>query len=181
MLGTTLKSASQIVRRTRITQPNRSIQLDQTAKQYVHIHYKQVYRMASQAKRVFKLEMDLAKSDYASGHWATAIHHLERAHIVGQRYFWAHLSTHLWMLRIAFLRQDLSEGIGQFTRILAVVPGYIFGWVPVGNTGGTNASPIKPMPIPQDLESCFVRYSLRRQIMWRLVVVALLLLVAWRC
>lgn len=136
--------------------------------------------MASQAKLVFKLEMDLAKSNCASGHWATAIHHLERAHIVGQRYFWAHLNTHLWMLRIAFLRQDLREGIGQFTRILAVVPGYIFGWVPVGNTGGANVSPIKPMPIPHDLETCFVRYSLRRQIIWRLVVFALLLLVAWR-
>jgi hypothetical protein len=36
------------------------------------------------------------------------------------------------------------------------------------------------MPIPQDLETCFVHYSLLRQIMWRLVVVALLLLVAWR-
>jgi 7,8-dihydropterin-6-yl-methyl-4-(beta-D-ribofuranosyl)aminobenzene 5'-phosphate synthase len=138
-----------------------------------------VRRMASQAKVVFRHEMDLAKSGYASGQWATAIHHLERAHIVGQRYFWAHLVTHLWMLRIAFLRQDTREGIGQITRLLAVLPGYIFGWVPVGNTGGANVSPIKPMPIPLDLATSFVGYSLQRQIIWRLVVFALLAIAAW--
>lgn len=135
--------------------------------------------MASQAKLVFKHEMDLAKSSYASRQWATAIQHLERAHIVGQRYFWAHLNTHLWMLRIAILRQDLREGIGQLTRILAVVPGYIFGWIPVGNTGGANVSAIKPMSIPKDLEKSFVGYSLRRQIMWRLIVLALLTIAVW--
>ena len=25
-------------------------------------------------------------------------------------------------------------------------------WVPLGNTGGTNVSPFKPMPIPDDLK-----------------------------
>ena len=135
--------------------------------------------MTSTAKLVFQQEMTLAKTSYARRQWATAIHHLERAHIVGQRYFWAHLNTHLWMLRIALLRLDRREVMGQLSRLLAVLPGYIFGWVPVGNTGGANVSPIKSMPIPQDLQASFVGYSLWRQIFWRLLGLALLALMAW--
>lgn len=135
--------------------------------------------MTSHAKRVFNEEMDLAKTRYAARQWADTIHHLERAHIVGQRYFWGHLFTHLWMLRVAYMRQDRREAMGQITRILAVPLGYIFGWVPVGNTGGANVSPILPMPIPQDLQSSFVGYSLRRQMVWRLVLFVGFALAAW--
>lgn len=98
---------------------------------------------------------------------------------MGQRYFWGHLITHLWMLRVAYMRQDLREAVGQLTRILAVPLGYVFGWVPVGNTGGSNVSPVKPMPIPQDLQSSFVGYSLRRQIIWRVVLFAGVLSATW--
>ena len=137
-----------------------------------------VFRMASHAQQVFRQEMDLAKGCYAARRWAETIHHLERAHIVGQRYFWGHLISHLWMLRVAWVRQDVREGLGQFTRILAVPLGYVSGWVPVGNTGGANVSPIRPMPIPLDLKTSFVGYSLRRQILWRLAGFAVLGLAA---
>ena len=120
--------------------------------------------MASQAKWVFRQEMALARVAYAAHHWDESIHHVERAHIVGQRYFWAHLLTHIWMLRIALVRRDLREVFGQIMRILAVTPGYVFGWVPVGNTGGANVSPIQPMPIPHDLKSSFVGYCLKHEI-----------------
>ncbi|MES2583771.1 MAG: DUF3703 domain-containing protein [Pseudomonadota bacterium] len=135
--------------------------------------------MASQAQRVFKEEMDLAKSHFAMHEWAQTIHHLERAHIVGQRYFWGHLMSHLWMLRVAWVRKDLREAAGQFTRILAVPMGYVFGWVPVGNTGGANVSPIRPMPIPQDLQASFTGYNLRRQMVYRVVAFAGFGLVTW--
>lgn len=135
--------------------------------------------MANQAEQVFRQEMALAKSRYAARQWVETIHHLERAHIVGQRYFWCHLITHLWMLRVAYLRQDSREVVGQLTRILAVPLGYVFGWVPVGNTGGANVSPIQPMPIPHDLLSSFVGYSMRRQMLWRVVLFAGILLAAW--
>jgi len=60
-------------------------------------HINKVFLMTSHAKRVFKEEMDLAKARYTARQWAETIHHLERAHIVGQRYFWGHLFTHLWI------------------------------------------------------------------------------------
>lgn len=135
--------------------------------------------MASQAKQVFRHEMALAKVRYAARQWAETIHHLERAHIVGQRYFWGHLVSHLWMLRVAWVRSDRHEAAGQIKRILAVPLGYATGWVPVGNTGGANVSPIQPRPIPQDLQSSFIGYSLRRQILLRAVLFAGLLLAVW--
>jgi hypothetical protein len=135
--------------------------------------------MANHAERIFNEEMDLARICFAEHQWAKTTYHLERAHIVGQRYFFGHLITHLWMLRMAWVRRDLREAIGQFIRILAVPLGFFFGWVPVGNTGGAKVSPILPMPIPPDLQICFVGYSLRRQILWRLALYITVLLVAW--
>jgi hypothetical protein len=54
-------------------------------------------------------------------------------------------------------------------RIFATVPGYLFGRVPVGNTGGVNVSAIKPMPIPSDLQTyfsgCSVKYEMRKRVL----------------
>lgn len=135
--------------------------------------------MSQQARKVFRQEMALAKHCYGQREWAQTVHHLERAHIVGQRYFWGHLVSHLWMLRVACIRRDSHEAVGQIKRILAVPLGYLFGWVPVGNTGGANVSPVQPMPIPADLQPSFVGYSLRRQILWRAVLLMGTLLAVW--
>lgn len=160
-------------------QPNRSIPLVLPSEQWRFDSTHGVHSMASQAKQVFRQEMAWAKGRFAARQWAETIHHLERAHIVGQRYFWGHLVSHLWMLRVAWARQDWPEASGQVKRIIAVPLGYLTGWVPVGNTGGANVSPIQPMPIPLDLQTSFVGYSLRRQMLWRVVVFAGLGLIAW--
>lgn len=146
---------------------------------FLSTQYKQGARMERQAKQVFRQEMDLAKGCYAARQWEQTIHHLERAHIVGQRYFWGHLVSHLWMLRVARVRKDGREAVGQIKRLLAAPLGYVFGWVPVGNTGGANVSPIQPMPIPQDLQSSFIGYSLRREMLWRAVLLVGALLIVW--
>ena len=80
-----------------------------------------------------------------------AIHHYERAHILSQKYTIPHLKSHLGMLRIGFLRKDTREIVGQCIRVVAAL---IFSkiWVPIGNTGGTNVSALRPMPIPEDLQ-----------------------------
>lgn len=127
--------------------------------------------MANQAKVVFRHEMNLAKERFAAGLCPEAMHHLERAHIVGQRFFWAHLVTHWWMLRIAVMRNDRREVLGQIKRLFAVGPAYVIGWVPVGNTGGANVSAVMPMPIPTELQPCFVGYSMWRQVGWRLLLI----------
>ena len=43
-----------------------------------------------------------------------------------------------------------QEIVGQVTRIVAALV-ITRIWVPVGNTGGSNVSATKPMPIPENL------------------------------
>jgi hypothetical protein len=80
--------------------------------------------------------MHLARDYFAEYQWAKTTYHLERAHIVGQRYFFGHLITHVWVLRMAWVRRDFREAVGQFIRILTVLLGFFSAgcpWVtPVG-------------------------------------------------
>lgn len=114
--------------------------------------------------------MNKAKQAYSKENFESAFTHLERAHILGQRYFLSHWATHYWMLKIGLRRFELGEILGQFLRLLAVVPGYIFGWVPKGNTGGSNVSPLLPMPIPSDLQELLEDYSVGRDVLKRVLI-----------
>ncbi|WP_374601991.1 DUF3703 domain-containing protein [Arenimonas sp.] len=99
----------------------------------------------------FSKEWSLAEAARRAGDLDLAFHHLERAHILGQRRTWLHVKSHLGMLRIGWQRHDFKEIAGQLTRIAAAA---IFSriWVPIGNTGGANVSPTRPMPMPADLQ-----------------------------
>jgi hypothetical protein len=79
-----------------------------------------------------------------------AFAHLERAHILSQRYAFAHAAVHVRMLRVGWKRRDAREVLGQATRTVAAL---LFSriWVPLGNTGGANVSALRPMPLPDDL------------------------------
>ncbi|MGE0876587.1 MAG: DUF3703 domain-containing protein [Burkholderiales bacterium] len=106
--------------------------------------------MRADLKMAFEAEMALARSAYAAGTLDLAFHHLERAHILGQRHTLPHVVSHLWMLRVGLRRLDAREIAGQLLRIVAAA---LFSriWVPVGNTGGANVSALRPMPVPEDL------------------------------
>lgn len=77
--------------------------------------------------------------------------HLERAHVLGQTSTYWHLVTHIRMAQWAIRNREVGELIGQLTRIVGASVATPLGWVPVGNTGGSNVSPFKPMPVPADL------------------------------
>lgn len=99
---------------------------------------------------VFKHEMQLADNARQSGDLNLAFHHYERAHILGQKFTWPHIKSHVGMLYVGYARKDAREIFGQCVRVVAAL---MFSkiWVPVGNTGGANVSALKPMPIPDDL------------------------------
>jgi hypothetical protein len=101
-------------------------------------------------EQAFATEWNHARRARLAGDHAQAFRHLERAHILGQRRTWLHVKSHLGMLRIGWLRSDARELLGQLLRIGAAL---LFSrvWVPAGNTGGANVSPVRPMPVPADL------------------------------
>jgi len=105
----------------------------------------------SPLEQAFAHEWALARAAGRCGAHDRAFHHLERAHILGQRRTWLHVKSHLGMLRIGWQRRDVSELLGQATRIAAAAL-FSWAWVPAGNTGGANVSPFKPMPVPPDLQ-----------------------------
>ncbi len=131
--------------------------------------------MTSPLKADFQDEMYAARQAYDEARFDPAFAHLERAHIIGQQFFAAHWLSHWWMLKIGVRRGDSREIMGQIIRLIAVIPGFLFGWVPKGNTGGANVSATRPMPIPDDLSGLLADYSVwrdvrRRTILWILVI-----------
>jgi hypothetical protein len=107
--------------------------------------------MRQKQKNAYCLEMAEAIRSYELNELDSAFHHLERAHILGQSYIIPHTKAHLWMLKIGFKKHNFRDVFGQISRIIASV---LFSkiWVPMGNTGGANVNPFKPMPIPEDLK-----------------------------
>jgi hypothetical protein len=100
----------------------------------------------------FSHEWTLAQAARRQGDFDLAFHHLERAHILGQRHTRLHVKSHLGMLLVGWQRHDGREIVGQLMRIVAAA---LFSriWVPIGNTGGANVSATQPMPVPPDLQA----------------------------
>ena len=92
----------------------------------------------------------------AQGNGATAFRLLERAHILGQASTVQHVRAHAHMLAWALRHRRPKELLGQVLRIVGAATKTVL-WVPVGNTGGANVSPVRPMPIPADLARMIAR------------------------
>ena len=95
-------------------------------------------------------ELAAARAAEAAGHPSAAFRHLERAHVLGQASTVQHVRTHVHMLRWALRHRQPRELLGQLLRIVGAATKTAV-WVPVGNTGGANVSPVRPMPVPADL------------------------------
>ncbi|MCZ8062797.1 DUF3703 domain-containing protein [Silanimonas sp.] len=112
--------------------------------------------MTERIHRAIEVELLCARQAETDGRTAEAFRHLERAHILSQRFTWAHVRCHVRMWAWAWRQRQPRELLGQTTRILAAA---LFSriWVPEGNTGGANVSPFQPMPIPADLRDLLSR------------------------
>ncbi len=78
--------------------------------------------------------------------------HLETAHVLGQGSTRLHTKVHVLMLKWAIQQGDIKEALGQIMRIVGAATKTPFGLVPKGNTGGSNVSPFKAMPLNEELE-----------------------------
>lgn len=101
----------------------------------------------------FDNEIALAKDLIARGDLATGLTHLECAHVIGQAFVVPHARSHWLMLKVEIRRRRLVAAFGQVVRIALGVLGSAVGVVPVGNTGGSNISMFKHMPIAPELQS----------------------------
>ncbi len=124
--------------------------------------------MQQAIRRAYRIELTKAKRCYHNGLWQMAFGHLERAHVLGQRYIQPHYVTHWWMLKCGWQQRSVKEVFGQILRLMAVLPGFLTGWVPLGNTGGANVSAMKPMPLPADLQALFPHQPIWRDVKKRL-------------
>ena len=61
------------------------------------------------------------------------------------------------MLLFGIHIKDKKEIIGQIPRLLVGGVKSFVGKIPVGNTGGANIPPLKPLPISEELLSIFAK------------------------
>lgn len=81
--------------------------------------------------------------------------HLERAHVIGQAYPLEHSVVHGKMLWFGIRIKSAWEVIGQLPRLLVGGVKSFVGVIPVGNTGGANVPPLKPMAIEPEIQHIF--------------------------
>jgi hypothetical protein len=100
----------------------------------------------------FDNEIAQAKELIAKGELEASFSHLERAHVIGQAFVMPHATSHWLMLRVELRRRRVIAAFGQIVRIVLGMLGSAVGVVPVGNTGGTDISMFKRMPIDPELQ-----------------------------
>ncbi len=105
-------------------------------------------------KQAFYNQLKLGVLYLKEESYRNAFYHFENAHVLGQKYFIRHVLSHFWMLMYAVKKKKNKEIIGQLFRIIVSVLCTLI-WVPKGNTGGTNVSSVKPMPIRKELQKYF--------------------------
>ena len=101
----------------------------------------------------YEKEIALAKEHIARDELRQGYFHLERAHVIGQAFVVPHARSHWLMLKVELRRKRASAALGQALRIVLGVLGSAVGLVPVGNTGGSDISMFKRLPIAPELQS----------------------------
>ncbi|UXP32303.1 DUF3703 domain-containing protein [Reichenbachiella agarivorans] len=108
----------------------------------------------------YERELTQYKQSFQNGALHRAWTHLERAHVIGQKYPYAHSYVHWEMLKFGFKIKSVKEILGQIPRLLVGGIKSFVGKVPVGNTGGSNVPPMKSLPISPEIQEIFVQAGL---------------------
>ena len=113
--------------------------------------------MPKALKPYYSAELRAYQKNIENSNFPRAWKHLERAHVIGQAYPYAHSYVHWKMLQFGFKIKSTREILGQIPRLLVGGVKSFVGQIPVGNTGGANVPPLKPMPIEKDILAMFER------------------------
>lgn len=109
-------------------------------------------QMSTERRLAFDQEIAFGGEFIAAGDLDHAFRHLERAHVIGQAFVGAHAKAHWLMFTLEIRRRRVAAAFGQAVRIVLGVVGSAVGVVPVGNTGGTDISMFKRLPIAPELQ-----------------------------
>ena len=108
-------------------------------------------------KPFFNSELSKYETEFSNGNLQSAWNHLERAHILGQQYPYAHTYVHWEMLKFGVKIKNWKEIIGQIPRLIFGGVKSFVGKIPTGNPGGANVPPLKPFPISNELQEIFFK------------------------
>ncbi|MEO8102957.1 MAG: DUF3703 domain-containing protein [Betaproteobacteria bacterium] len=103
-------------------------------------------------KSAFEAEITQAKALVGQGDLVSGFAHLERAHVIGQAHVVPHVISHWLMLNVEIARRRPVAALGQIVRIVLGGLGSAVGKVPTGNTGGSDISMFKRLPIAPELQ-----------------------------
>jgi hypothetical protein len=117
------------------------------------------WNMPEGLKEHYRQELKAYRSAFAQRHLQQAWRHLERAHILAQPWPREHSYVHWRMLQFGVFIKSPREVVGQIPRLLVGGVKSFVGHIPVGNTGGANVPPLKPMEIPPDLAELLDAYK----------------------
>lgn len=109
-------------------------------------------RLTARIRPHVDTELRLADAAEAAGHFDTAMRHLERAHVIGQRSTVHHVRVHWLMLRLAARNGWTREAVGQAWRVVAAALFTPVGLLPLGNPGAARVSGFRALPVPSDLQ-----------------------------
>ena len=102
-------------------------------------------------RNAFEKEITLARGLMRRKEHDEAFVHLERGSCPRPAERARHVLSHWLMLTVAVHRREPAAILGQAARIVLGAVGSIVGSVPTGNTGGTNISMFKHLPIDPEL------------------------------
>jgi Protein of unknown function (DUF3703) len=109
--------------------------------------------MNAAQKNAYDHDIAEARRLTMAGDLQAAFAHLERAHVIGQNHVVPHVRVHWLMLQIEWRRSRPVAVLGQLVRIVLGALGSAVGVVPAGNTGGTNISMFKRLPVEPGLQA----------------------------
>lgn len=104
-------------------------------------------------------ELQCAKSKRLEGNIEEEFKHLENAHVLGQNSTWYHVKVHCLMFAWGMRQKSIKEVFGQLLRIVGAATKTALKLVPAGNTGGSNISPFKPLPLSKEHAQIIERAS----------------------
>ena|SRR5690554_4852581 len=91
----------------------------------------------------YKLELEKYYDEYMHGDYTRAWNHLERAHIIAQKYPYQHTFVHWKMLQFGFKIKNRKEIFGQIPRL-------VFGGVKLTKIDQEGFSSLSPSIYPVD-------------------------------